>query len=887
MPSNTVDIYFKGHDSNLTNTIREVKAALTTLRNERINIKVDVDDRALTRLQDKINGVRNGIARVNVAANTNEISRVRRELAELRDRTVRVDVELRNAGALAELAAFDTARGNVTMNLDLDTRGAAAELAAFIAIIPRSVTINLDIDTGAGAARIAALLAAIRALNDAGGGLGNTARGLSRVGSAAGGIAVAKLGVVVPLVSTLASGAVGAGIFGTAAALGAVTAGAGAMAVGFGAAVAAIPIAAAAMSQKVQDHFTFMKNDVVDTMKEIAKPVEQPLVDLATSLGAAFHQIRPSLDVVTAGAARLVNELSGKMPAIAAEVGPAMEKMFAGAEPHIKNLISNIPSYVKAFGDFAGKLGDPAIVAGAQRVFGAIPGIIDKVGDSLVWAGESFGDLMGWLDAGNLDGFTSGIGDFISNLQSTDWSGVTAGLADMSNAFGDFMGSINTDNLATNIEGLATFAADLTRVSGQVVDAYAQMDEAFRKGNESMGGGPVEWGGKAADWTKSIISELTGGDRPEIPPIPVDITPGEMVNGTYDSQAARAGLEPIEVPTTPGELVPGSYDSQAARAGLPPLEIPTELQAPPPPAPLPPVEQPIVPGPMDAPPPPPPLEQPITPAPMPTPEPPPPVPVDVQVNGAVTVPPPPPVPITFDVTQPTMILTPPPPVPITFDVALPTISIPSPPPVKVVFDVEPPDVSSVNVNLTSQGAAAGQTFANGLAGSAGAVAGAAATMAAAAQGVSVDLSAAGAAAGASFAAGLASQAGAVAAAAANLGAVAAANKGHYKGRKGIAADRIMLIPHGQAMAKGFISGMQSQRRDLIRASQALASDVYTAFDDELVPNIGLSGGVDMTQKVYVTVEAGMMADPVKIGRDIRDALGAYASAVGGSVSVDV
>jgi hypothetical protein len=427
MPSNTVDIYFKGHDSGLTRTIREVKAALTTLRNERINLKVDVDDRALTRLQDKINGVRNGIARVNVAANTNEISRVRRELAELRDRTVRVDVEVRSAGALSELAAFDTARANTSINLDLNTRGAAAELAAFLAIIPRSVTINLDIDTGAGAARIAALLAGIRALGDSGNGLGNTARGLSRVGSAVGGMAVAKLGVVVPLVSTLASGAVGAGIFGTAAALGAVTAGAGAMAVGFGAAVAAIPIAAAAMSQKVQDHFTFMKNDVVDTMKEIAKPVEQPLVNLATAVGAAFHQIRPSLDVVTAGAARLVDQLSSKMPAIAAEVGPALEKAFTGAEPHIENLISNIPSYVKAFGDFAGKLGDPAIVAGAQRVFGAIPGIIDKTGDSLVWAGEKFGDLMGWLDAGKLDGFTTGIGQLISNLQGTDWSGVVSG----------------------------------------------------------------------------------------------------------------------------------------------------------------------------------------------------------------------------------------------------------------------------------------------------------------------------------------------------------------------------------------------------------------------------------------------------------------------------
>lgn len=938
MPSNTVDIYFKGHDSGLTNTIREVKAALTTLRNERINIKVDVDDRALTRLQDKINGVRNGIARVNVAANTNEISRVRRELAELRDRTVRVDVELRNAGALAELAAFDTARGNVTMNLDLDTAGAAAELAAFIAAVPRNVTINLDVDTAGAAAELAAFRLALLALNNDTINLGTGARGaasgIGKMGGSAGAAVPALAGLALAI-APLVSGAAGAGILGTAAALGAVTAGAGAMSVAFGAAAAAIPIAAAAMSQKVQDHFTFMKNDVVDTMKEIAKPVEEPLVNLATAVGAAFHQIRPSLDVVTAGAARLVDELSGNMPAIAAEVGPALEKMFAGAEPHIKNLISNIPSYVKAFGDFAGKLGDPAIVAGAQRVFGAIPGIIDKVGDSLVWAGESFGDLMGWLDAGNLDGFTSGIGAFIDNLQGTDWSGVTAGLADMGNAFGDFVANIDTENLATNLTGLTSAFTEITNVSSSVMSAFSDIDSGIRGLSASFNDSAMgEFQIIPQDWSDQIngflddIGLIEWGDKPiEVPIKPVvptgsANTTAELVAGALGAGASGGGVEVPITPTLPANLPPlpivgefqapdgpppapdfvipltGELEPVAPPADMPPipLGITFDGQTPPPPPvdpvkidtlPPDPVTVPTVPGPLPAPPPPAPLEQPIVPAPMPAPEPPPPVPVDVQVNGAVTVPPPPPVPITFDVTQPTMILTPPPPVPITFDVALPTISIPSPPPVKVVFDVEPPDVSSVNVNLTSQGAAAGQTFANGLAGSAGAVAGAAATMAAAAQGVSVDLSAAGAAAGASFAAGLASQAGAVAAAAANLGAVAAANKGHYKGRKGIAADRIMLIPHGQAMAKGFISGMQSQRRDLIRASQALASDVYTAFDDELVPNIGLSGGVDMTQKVYVTVEAGMMADPVKIGRDIRDALGAYASAVGGSVSVDV
>lgn len=249
----------------------------------------------------------------------------------------------------------------------------------------------------------------------------------------------------------------------------------------------------------------------------------------------------------------------------------------------------------------------------------------------------------------------------------------------------------------------------------------------------------------------------------------------------------------------------------------------------------------------------------------------------------MTVPPPPPVPISFDVTQPTLQLTPPPPVPISFNVDLPTITIPPPPPVPVV--VIPPDLSGFTVDLSAQGAAAGASFAAGLAGSAGAVAGAAASMAAAAQNVSVDLSGQGAAAGASFAAGIRSQAGAVASAAAELGRIAAANKGHYKGRKGIAADRIMLIPHGQAMVKGFIGGMQSQKRDLIRAAQTLASDVYTAFDDDLVPNIGLSGGMEIKQKVVVQVEAGLMADPVKIGREVKDVLNAYGKEVGSSSRV--
>ena len=302
MGNNTVDIYFKGHESGLREAIRRVKSDIQSLRGQRIELTVDVEDRQLRRLQDQMNSVRNTVTQIRTAVDRSELTRLRSELAALRDRTIRVDVELNNAGALAGLAAFDSARGNAHMALDLDTAGAASELAAFIASIPRSVTINLDVDTATAAAELAAFRLALRALNsdtiDLGAASRTASRGIGAVGSSAGKVAPMLLALA-PAVGVLASGAVGAGIFGTAAALGAVTAAAGLVSVGFGTAIAALPIMAAATSEEVKGHFKFMADDVVNTMKQIAVPLQTPLVNLATAVGAAFHQIRPNLENIT------------------------------------------------------------------------------------------------------------------------------------------------------------------------------------------------------------------------------------------------------------------------------------------------------------------------------------------------------------------------------------------------------------------------------------------------------------------------------------------------------------------------------------------------------------------------------------------------------------
>lgn len=932
--SNSVDIYINGHERDLLQAIERTKAAIASLRDSKATVTVDVDDAALNVLKAKLAAMRDGDVTVDVNVNDaklaalrakmdalrntrvkvtvdvdrTELNILKAELAGLRDRSINVDIDSDLAGFRAALAASTVGNANAHINLDLDTAGAAAELAAFLAAVPRSVTINLDVDTAGAAAELAAFRIALLALNDdtirlgtnAG---GSAASGLTKMGGSAAS-AAPLLAAMTTALAPLISGAAGAGVFATAAGLGAVTAAAGGLSVGIGGALAAIPIVAAATSEKVQDSFTFMKDDVVNTMKEIAQPVEQPLVDLATSVGAAFHSIRPSLDVVTAGAARLVGELSGKMPAIAAEVGPAMEKAFGAAEPHIKNLISNVPSYIQAFGNFAQKLGDPAIVSGAQRVFGMIPGIIDGAGDSIVSMAKGFENVMGFLDSGALDGFTDGIGSFITEIGNTDFSGVVSGIADMSNAFGDLLGGLDGDSIAGFLEGVTGDITKFTEAAKSIGDIGSSIGDVLT----GIGEGAASFGeslnldafGDEINGFLDSIGLIDWSGKPVEIPIEVKPTadPNSLAGLVGDALGAgvSGGGIPVAVePTLPASLPPlpligefqeplppappaftipltGELQPVAPPADLPPvpLGITFDGQVPPPPE-VAPVVVDVLPGPM----PPPvapvaPVEVPLTPAPLPPP-PPPPAPVEIQTevsleNIAMPEIPPLKVPVQYDTT------------------GIGTLTIQPPPPVKVPVEV---DTGGANVNLSAQGAAAGNSFASGLAGSAGAVSAAAASMAAAASGVSVDLSAQGSAAGASFAAGLASQAGAVAAAAANLGAVAAANKGIYKGRKGIAADRIMLIPHGQAMVKGFIDGLGSQRRELITEASSLAKAVTKRFDEELVPNIGLSGGIGVQQQVFVTVEAGLMADPVKVGREIKDAVGAYVSAVGGSETISV
>ena len=644
-----------------TREIDQVVAQLNALRDKRLKVKVDVDDADLNRLKQISN------ARVKVEVNDSALDALKTRLRAMRNERVVVNVDVRERNNFADRAS--RAVNNRTARINVNLVGVEAAEARLDRLARnRTIRMNIDVDGAA----LVAIVAALERLSDLGdlgarlGRIGDGVGGVARSGGALAGAAPAIIALA-PAIGVLASGAIGTGVYGLAGALGAVSLAAGGLGSAVTIGIGAIPIAAAAASQEVKDHFKFMANDVVTTMKEIAVPLQQPLINLATSVGAAFHQMRPNLEAITAGTAELVNHLSGKLPQIAAELGPALQRAFEAGVPHVKNLINIMPELIRGFGDLMSSIGQPEVVEAFNRALEALPGILTKAGEGIETLAGGFNNIMGFLDSGKMDGFTEGIGTFFDNLGNTDWSGLADSVAEAGNAFGDFMANIDTDNLASNLTGLADGITELTNAASGIVGAFQGADNALADFSEKVNNIDVQL--VSDDWANDLNSVLDhfgliDWDGPEIQANPnVNVTPIDMTAEDFVGVISPL-VTGVDMPLTP--VINGEV----------------------PPVPASPLD--LIPGLAGEVPQPAPIEQPITPGPMPTPEAPGAVPVDVEVKGAVTVPPPPPVPISFDVTQPTLVLNPPPPVPITFNVDLPTIEIPVPPevPVTVISNVD-------------------------------------------------------------------------------------------------------------------------------------------------------------------------------------------------------
>ncbi|MDO1481407.1 hypothetical protein [Rhodococcus ruber] len=947
----TVDVYFKGHDKGLGLAIKDAKAELDKLRDTAINVRVDVDDAKLTKLKGDLDALSSKRVRVGVDVDAAALTTLKANLNTLGSKSVRVKVDVDGAAQVTklrqELAALsdksvtvrvrrvgDTNIGTGFNDREVRLTAKIVNIAAVEAQLTaltrdRTVDIRLNINQS----QLQVLGNALSRLASIGGSLGGGA--LSSVGSMLGGIVSAAGSAVgaLAMVTTAASAAAvaaGAVPLALAGAMGAVTAAAGAMAAGVTGGMAAVGAALAVMwnpdlKAKMDSTFEGIKGH----MKEIANRLAPAMSRMFDALHPAFDRLAPSLERITDGVSGLIDHLSGKLPEIADQLGPALEKAFAAGVPHIKNLINNLPRLTEAFGNFMSQFGDPAVVEAANRVWSSLPGAIESVGEAIPKVAKGFNDLMGWIDAGNLDPFIQGFKDLWNELSSADWSGTIDSIANLANTWGEFMSSIDGQSVADGITVIAT-ALDGVLTAGMAVkntldgiwDTISPKNVAgeFRELAHAMLGmirdtfGNLPFIGddirKAVDAALGKLGNVKLKIEPDMPKVfkSPDAANGPKIKVTPEIDWSGAGTKgpgntfKSQRVTIVPEVAPFKLDIPPKQKVLVDVEqsAPFKLDIPPKQKVLVEVEQ-AAGFKLDIPP-----KQKVLVEPDPSgffnfaPPQPPPVKVKVladtsglsadidaktKVYKTVEVPlkfgplPPMPTPPTGQAVE----------IPLQFG-PLPALpAIPPPPPVPITVDIS--QALAAVGQMGAAGAAAGQAFASGVGSASGAVSSAAAGLGAAAQSAASGFSlySEGAAMGSSFARGLSSAQGEVASAARSLGATAKANKGYYRGLKGMAADRVMLVENGQAMVGGFVRGLRSQRAQVIDASRTLARDVRRHFDADVAPRIGVAGRVGVEQNLTVHVTAGVGGDPVRVGQEIRKYLDGYVQAVGtaGQQVIDV
>ncbi|WKK12054.1 hypothetical protein QYN14_00075 [Rhodococcus ruber] len=458
----------------------------TVLRPREVDVDVDVNRSAFDSfLRDMDRADKDFVVRVALLGDTDVGDR-------FSDQNIGVRLDIQNAGAFnAQMATLTRPRQvDVNVNVDQSQLGAlgalgavqnrtvdiranltnAGQVEAQLAYLtrPRSVNIGVDVNHS----QLQMLTQMLQSLTNLGGSLGGGA--LSSVGSVLGGIVSAAgsaVGALAMVATAASAAAVAAGAIpiALAGAMGAVTAAAGAMGAAITGGIAGFVAWQAVLADDALYDNMIAKTDLVkQKFSEIVSQAAPALNRLFDALPAVFDRMAPSLERITQGVSGLIDHLTTQLPAIADQLGPALEKAFNAGVPHMQNLINNLPRLTEAFGNFMSQLGDPAVVEAANRAWSALPGIIEGIGEAIPKVAQGFSDLMGWIDAGNLDPFIQGFKDLWSELSSADWSGAIDSIANLANTWGEFMSSIDGQSVADGITAVAT-AFDAVLNAGMAV----------------------------------------------------------------------------------------------------------------------------------------------------------------------------------------------------------------------------------------------------------------------------------------------------------------------------------------------------------------------------------------------------------------------------------
>lgn len=164
-------------------------------------------------------------------------------------------------------------------------------------------------------------------------------------------------------------------------------------------AVAAIPaaflgigIAAAAQSEAVKARFTEMKDHVVRSVTELARPIEAELLRSANAIQAGYDRIAPSLGRIFEMAAPHLRLFTDGLIALVENAMPGFETTVRNATPLVESFSRGLGTLGTGIGGFFAELtkGTPGAVAGMDALFGLTK-------DLLIWLGQLTAQLANAL----------------------------------------------------------------------------------------------------------------------------------------------------------------------------------------------------------------------------------------------------------------------------------------------------------------------------------------------------------------------------------------------------------------------------------------------------------------------------------------------------------
>lgn len=127
-----------------------------------------------------------------------------------------------------------------------------------------------------------------------------------------------------------------------------------------------------------------MKTYVTDTMKDLTKPLQEPLIRFADSARGAFDKLKPSISNITASLAPLIDQIGAKLAPLAEKLGPLLESMFESGKGPLLALIDGMGPLIDGFKKMFDTLNNPEVSRFVTVFMESLGRLMPMIGELLV-----------------------------------------------------------------------------------------------------------------------------------------------------------------------------------------------------------------------------------------------------------------------------------------------------------------------------------------------------------------------------------------------------------------------------------------------------------------------------------------------------------------------